>query len=119
MKTIKFLKDVKSTLTDGSNIDAVFKAWFVCKPLIENCIVPQMQSCKQTCQIDQLVYAPDLSVGHPDSRFHGIVYDEENKQLLFKVVNNGLGYAWDIDIEASYAHTQKQRRKNKRRPTAL
>jgi len=108
MKTIKFLKDVKSTLTDGSNIDAVFKTWFVCKPLIENCIVPQMQSCKQTCQIDQLVYAPDLSVGHPDSRFHGIVYDEKNKQLLFKVVNNGLGYAWDIDIEASYAHTKNR-----------
>ena len=104
-KTIALLKDVYKTLKSGDNIDTVFKAWFVCKPLIESCIIPHQRDCRTTCSLDQYVYAPDLSVGHPESSFHGVYYDENTKQLYFKLVNNGLGYAWDIDVEASYGHT--------------
>jgi len=104
-KTIKLLKDVYDTLKSGDGIDTVFKAWFVCKPLIENCIVPHQNNCHTTCSLDQYVYAPDLSVGHPDSSFHGVYYDEKNKQLYFKLVNNGMGYAWDIGVEATSGHT--------------
>lgn len=103
--TIKFLKSIYGVIKSGDNVDTVFKAWFVCKPLIENCIVPQLTQCRQTCQVDQYFYAPDLSVGHPDSRYHGVVYSEKTRQLYFKLVNNGRGYAWDIDVEASYGHT--------------
>jgi hypothetical protein len=105
IKTIKFLKSVYDVLKSGDNIDIPFKAMFVCKPLIESCIVPNQQSCNQVCQQDQSVYAPDLSVGHPESSFHGVYFDEKNMQLYFKLVNNGMGYAWDIDAEASYGHT--------------
>ena len=105
IKTIKFLKTIYDVVKSGDNIDIPFKALFVCKPLIENCIVPNQQSCDQTCQTDKNAYAPDLSVGHPDSSFHGVFYDEENKQLYFKLVNNGMGYAWDIDIKATSGHT--------------
>ncbi|OGK63053.1 hypothetical protein A2334_00235 [Candidatus Roizmanbacteria bacterium RIFOXYB2_FULL_38_10] len=104
-KTIAFLKDVFNTLKSGDGIDTVFTAWFVCKPLIENCIVPHQQNCRQTCNLDQYVYAPDLSVGHPDSSFHGVYFDERFNRLYFKLVNNGMGYAWDIDVDASSGHT--------------
>lgn len=104
-KTIVFLKDVYNTLKSGSGIDTVFTAWFVCKPLIQNCIIPHQNDCRQTCNLDQYVYAPDLSVGHPDSSFHGVYFDEKFKRLYFKLVNNGMGYAWDIDVEASSGHT--------------
>lgn len=104
-KTIKFLKDVYKTLKSGDGVDTIFTSWFVCKPLIENCIVPHQQNCRQTCGLDQYVYAPDLSVGHPDSSFHGVYFDEKTKQLYFKLVNNGMGYAWDIDVEATSGHT--------------
>jgi hypothetical protein len=104
-KTIKFLKDIYSTVKDGSGVSTVFKAWFVCKPLIENCIVPHLSQCQETCQADKYVYAPDLSVGHPSGSFHGVYYDEASQQLYFKLVNYGLGYAWDIDVEASSGHT--------------
>jgi hypothetical protein len=105
IKAIKFLKSVYNVVKSGDNIDIPFKAMFVCKPLIESCIVPNQQSCQQTCQIDKNVYAPDLSVGHPESSFHGVYYDEKSKQLYFKLVNNGMGYAWDIDVEATSGHT--------------
>jgi len=105
IKTIKLLKDVYDTLKSGDNIDTVFKAWFVCKPLIENCIVPHQQDCHTTCSLDKFTYAPDLSVGHPDGSFHGVYYDQKTGQLYFKLVNNGMGYAWDIDVEATSGHT--------------
>lgn len=105
IQTIKFLKDVKSLLVKGDGVENVFKAFFVCKPLIEDCIAPQLRNCRDTCQIDTMVFAPDISVGHPEGSLHGVVYDENNKQLYFKVVNNGLSYVWDIDVEATYAHT--------------
>ena len=105
IKTIKFLKTIYDTVKSGDNIGIPFKAMFVCKPLIENCIVPNQEQCNQICTQDQFVYAPDLSVGHPDSSFHGVYFDERNKQLYFKLVNNGMGYAWDIDVEAVSGHT--------------
>jgi hypothetical protein len=105
LKTIKFLKDIYDTVTDFDGVDTVFTAWFKCKPLIETCIVPRLQDCRQTCQTDKFTYAPDLSVGHPESSFHGVYFDEKTKQLYFKLVNNGMGYAWNIDVEASYGHT--------------
>jgi len=105
IKTIKFLKSVYDVVKSGDNIDIPFKAMFVCKPLIESCIVPNQENCNQICQQNQFVYAPDLSVGHPESSFRGVYYDEKTKQLYFKLVNNGMGYAWDIDIEATSGHT--------------
>ena len=108
LKTIKFLKDIYDTLTDFDGIDRVFTAWYKCKPLIENCIVPRLQDCRQTCQTDKYTYASDLSVGHPESSFQGVYYDETTKQLYFKLVNNGMGYAWDIDVEAKVEVTQKR-----------
>ncbi len=105
VKTISFLKSVYDVVKSGDNIDVPFKAMFVCKPLIESCIVPNQNDCKQTCGVDQYVYAPDLSVGHRESSFHGVYYDEKTKQLYFKLVNNGMGYAWNIEVEASSGHT--------------
>jgi len=109
-ETIKFLKGIHDTLKSGSGIDTVFKAWFVCKPLIENCIVPQLRECRSTCGEDQLYYAPDLSVGSPYSNFvyHGVVYNERDQTLTFKVVNHGMGYAWDIGTNASWGHTRNR-----------
>lgn len=105
IKTIKFLKTIYDTVKSSDNIDIPFLAMFVCKPLIESCIVPNQESCNQVCEQDKLVYAPDLSVGHPESSFHGAYYDEKTKQIYFKLVNNGMGYAWDIDVEATSGHT--------------
>ena len=108
IKTIKFLKTIYDTVESGDNIDVPFKAMFICKPLIDSCIVPNQQSCHQVCQQNNLVYAPDLSVGHPESSFQGVYYDEKTNQLYFKLVNNGMGYAWDIDVEASSGHTSNR-----------
>jgi len=108
IKTIKFLKTIYDTVKSSDNIDIPFKAMFVCKPLIESCIVPNQTECTQICQQNNLVYAPDLSVGHPESSFQGVYYDEKTKQLYFKLVNNGMGYVWDIDVEASSGHTSKR-----------
>lgn len=105
LKTIKFLKDIYDTVVDFDGVDKVFTAWYKCKPLIENCIVPRLQDCRQTCQTDKYTYASDLSVGHPESSFHGVYFDEKTKQLYFKLVNNGMGYAWDINVEATFGHT--------------
>lgn len=107
-ETIKFLKGVHSTISSGGGIDNVFKAWFVCKPLIENCIVPQLRECRNTCSEDPVYYAPDISVGHPYGNFayHGVVYNDRYHTLTFKVVNNGVGYAWNIDADASWGHTR-------------
>jgi hypothetical protein len=109
-KTIKFLKGVYDTLEGGDNVDAVFKAWFVCKPLIEDCIVPQLNDCRNTCKnISQTFYAPNLSVGNPygSISYQNVYYDEDNHQLVFKVTNNG-GYASDIDVTASWGHTRNR-----------
>lgn len=104
-KTIKFLKTIYDTVKSGENIDIPFTAMFICKPLIDSCIVPNQESCTQICQQNQLAYAPDLSAGYPESSFQGVYYDESAKQLYFKLVNNGMGYAWDINIEATSGHT--------------
>lgn len=105
IKTIKFIKSVYDVVKSGDNIDIPFKAMFVCKPLIESCIVPNQENCNQACQTDINMYTPDLSVGHQESNFQGVYYDESSKQLFFKLVNNGMGYAWDIEIEATAGHT--------------
>jgi len=97
-------------LKSGKGVDNVFKAWFMCKPLIEQCIVPQLQECRTTCSADNLFFAPDLSVGHPYGNFvyHGVIYNDNDKTLTFKVVNNGRGYAWDIGAQASWGHTRNR-----------
>ncbi len=108
--TIKFLKSIKGVLKSGDGVDTVFKAWFVCKPLIENCIVPQLRECRSTCSADDHFYAPDLSVGHPYGYFvyHGVIYNERDHTLTFKVVNSGRGYAWDIGAAAVWGHTRNR-----------
>lgn len=106
-KTVKFLKDVYDVVKSGDNVDKVFTAWFVCVPLIKDCIAPQLLECDNTCKkISLTYYAPNLSVGNPWGS--NVYYDEDNHQLTFKVVNNGLGYAWDIDVSASWGHTRNR-----------
>jgi len=102
---ITFVKNVHNLLKKNElimwfDVDKVFKAWFVCKPLIENCIVPELNNCREVCQYDSRYFAPDLSVGHPSGHFHGVVYDEKQNKLFFKVVNSGYAYAWDIEVGA-------------------
>ena len=46
-ETVSFLKSIKGILEEGEGVENVFKAWFVCKPLIENCIAPQLASLPQ------------------------------------------------------------------------
>ncbi|MFA6532771.1 MAG: carboxypeptidase-like regulatory domain-containing protein [Patescibacteria group bacterium] len=104
-KAIKFLKTIYDTVKSGDNIDIPFTAMFICKPLIDSCIVPNQESCRQVCEGNQFAYAPDLSVGHPESSFQGVFFDDKTNQLYFKLVNNGMGYAWNIDVEASSGHT--------------
>lgn len=105
IKTIKFLKTIYDTVESSENVDIPFTAMFICKPLIESCIVPNQNSCKQICAQNQYTYAPDLTVGHPESSFQGVFFDDKTNQLYFKLVNNGMGYAWNIDVEASSGHT--------------
>ena len=110
IKTIKFLKDIYGVVKDSSGADTIFKAWFVCKPLIQDCIAPQLASCRNVCQSDQTYYGPNLSVGSNwgSADYRGIYYDETNHNLIFKVINNGLGYASDIDVSASWGHTKNR-----------
>lgn len=113
-KAISLIKEAADAARKGDigsfSVDTVFTAWFVCKPLIENCIAPQLSSCRSTCNYDQYYYAPNLSVGSPYANFayHGVLYNDAAKTLTFKVVNNGKGYAWDIEAEASWGHTRNR-----------
>lgn len=113
-KAISLAKDAADAARKGSissfSVDTVFTAWFVCKPMIENCIAPQLASCRSTCNYDQYYFAPDLSVGSPYANFyyHGVIYNDRDKTLTFKVVNSGKGYAWDIEAEASWGHTRNR-----------
>ena len=114
-KMISLVKDAAKAMATGKlmtivDVSAVFKGWFVCKPLIEDCIVPQLQACESTCKdIGQTYYAPNLSVGNPygSISYQNVYYDEDRHQLTFKVTNNG-GYAWDIDVTASWGHTRNR-----------
>jgi len=114
-KAISLLKDTAKAMATGKlmtivDVSQVFKAWFVCKPLIEDCIVPQLSDCQNTCKnISQTYYAPNLSVGNPYGSivYQNVYYDEDRHQLVFKVTNNG-GYAWDIDVSASWGHTRNR-----------
>lgn len=93
-------------LTQIVDVSYIFKAWFICKPLIEDCIAPQLAACETTCLRDSVYYAPNLTVGHPYmNTIHGVYYSEERQTLSFKTVNNGLGYAWNIKAEATWGHT--------------
>ena len=111
---ISFIKNVyqlvKGTATDFyigiSDLTKVVRAWLICKPLIEDCVVPRLNECSDICQSQPLYFAPDLTVGNPDSRFHGVYYDTQKSTLYFKVANSGLAYAWDIDVKATYNHTK-------------
>jgi len=110
VKTIQFLKSVYDVVKSGEGVDTAFKAWFVCKPLIESCIAPELTNCHNTCALEPNYYAPNLSVGSNwgSVDYRGIYYDDTNHTLVFKVVNNGLGYASDIDVSASWGHTKNR-----------
>lgn len=111
---ISLVKDTVKAMVTGKlmtivDISEVFKAAFICKPLID-CIVPQLNACESTCKdISQTYYAPNLSVGNPygSIAYQNVYYDENRHQLVFKVTNNG-GYAWDIDVTASWGHTRNR-----------
>jgi hypothetical protein len=110
IKMVVILKDVVQSVILGTpkmtiDIGQVFKAWLVCKPLIENCLVPRMKSCEDTCKVEPLYYAPDFAVGNYRDK-PSIYYDKKNKKLQFRVINVGDAYAWDIDVAASYGWTR-------------
>lgn len=110
--TIDMIKDAAKSMASGKrkmivDVEPVFTAMFVCKPLIDDCIAPILAECKRTCTtISQTYYAPNLSVGSPygATMYQNVFYSEERHELWFKVTNNG-GYAWDIDVTASWGHT--------------
>jgi hypothetical protein len=114
LNAISFIKNVyqlvRGTATDFyigiSDLTKVVRAWLICKPLIEDCVVPRLNECADICQSEPLYFAPDLDVGNPDSRFQGVYYDAQKGGLYFKVANSGLAYAWDIDVKATYNHTK-------------
>ena len=113
---ISLVKNAAQAMATGKlmtivDVSAVFKGWFICKPLIEDCIVPQLNACENTCaNVSQTYYAPNLSVGtaYTNETNPSVFYDENNHQLIFEVVNNGPGYAWNIDVTASWGHTRNR-----------
>lgn len=112
---IGVVKDAVKSMASGKrkmivDVDVVFKALAICKPLIE-CLVPQLKECENTCtNVSQTYYAPNLSVGtafSAETQPH-VFYSEDRHELIFEVVNNGPGYAWDIDVTASWGHTRNR-----------
>ena len=52
---IGLVKDTAEAMATGKlmtivDVSTVFTGWFVCKPLIEDCIVPQLNACVSTCE---------------------------------------------------------------------
>lgn len=107
-KLVKGIRDgfMTGKLTQIVDVSYVFKSWFSCKPLIEDCIAPQLQACETTCTANPTYYAANLSVGNPFySLLHGLYYDESRHTVRMRVVNNGLGYAWNIPVVLRWGHT--------------
>jgi len=108
---VSMVKTIRSSFLTGKlkeivDVTPIFKAWLICKPLIEDCIVPQLDACKTTCEQYTTFYAPNLSVGSQwGGTLHGLYYDDEKKTLSMRVVNNGLGYASDIGVQLTYGYT--------------
>lgn len=112
---IGVVKDAVKSMASGKrkmivDVDVVFKALAICKPLID-CLVPQLKECENTCtNVNQTYYSPNLSVGtafSAETQPH-VFYSEDRHELIFEVVNNGPGYAWDIDVTASWGHTRNR-----------
>lgn len=101
VEMINFLKTMKSTLTTPNleSIATPLKAILLCTGLIDDCIVPQLNSCRQNCSIAPYLYAPNLVAGCYG--LPGITYNDQNETLTFRVSNDGLAYAWDIVVDAS------------------
>ncbi len=107
-KLVKGIRDgfMTGKLTQIVDVSYVFKAWFVCKPLIEDCIALELQKCDTTCKASPTYYAANLSVGNPFYNIlHGLYYDQSRHTVRMRVVNNGLGYAWDIPVLLEWGHT--------------
>lgn len=111
---VSMLKDVydvvvKQKLVMILDVKPIFQAWFICKPLIEECVAPELEECEEVCEAEPLYYAPNLTVGSDwGGSFRGLWYDEANKKLFLRVMNNGLGYAWDIGVRLSSGSTDQQ-----------
>jgi len=110
---VSMVKSIRSSFLTGKlkeivDVAPIFKAWLICKPIIEDCIVPQLDACKTICEQSPTFYAPNLTVGGYWSDFHGLYYDDEKKTLSMRVMNNGLGYASDIGVQLSYGYTSNQ-----------
>lgn len=110
IKTVMILKNLVSSILSGQrkeivDIGLVFKAFLVCKPLIEECLVPVFRSCEWDCKSDPHSYAPDFAVGSYQDK-PSIYYDKNSKELRFRVINIGDAYAWDIDVAALYGWTR-------------
>jgi len=114
IKTVSFIKNAYNLIRGKpgtfpvsiADLTKVTRAWLICKPLIEDCVVPVLDQCIDICRSEPLYFAPDLSVGSPDSNFWGVFFDAQAQKLYFKVADAGLGYAWDIDVKATYNHTK-------------
>ena len=115
IKAISFLKTAvqtcKGTTAGFLDIATPMKA-FLCYEMIQTCLEPKLNACRDTCYQFPLYYAPNLTV--TSSWFNrdapGIFYDEENKKLRVSVLNNGVAYAWDIDVNVTYGTTKNQNR---------
>lgn len=106
IKTVMILKNIVQSVISGKpkglmSISDLFKAFLVCKPVIDNCLTPPMRDCQQQCSTDPYSYGPDFAVGNYRD-YPSIRYDEKSKKLTFRVINVGPAYAWDIDVSALY-----------------
>ena len=110
---VSMVKTIRDSFLTGKleeivDVKPLFTAWLICKPLIEDCIVPQLDACATTCQSNTVYYAPNLTTGSEYGYFQGLYYDDTAKTLSMRVMNTGAGYAWNIGVSMSYGSTDKQ-----------
>ena len=110
-KVIMMLKDIAMAAARGTmggiDVGTPIKTLFICKPHIESCIVPQLNSCSDACSQHNLYYAANLSVLSNWANYSapGLFYNDDEKQLYVSFMNNGTGYAWDLDVDVTWGHT--------------
>lgn len=108
---ISMLKSIRTAfmtgkLTEIVDVKPIFAAWLICKPLITDCVAPQLTACETECTQDPTFYAPNLTVGSNwGGVIQGLYYDQDTKQLTMRVLNDGLGYASDIKVKLTTSTT--------------
>lgn len=92
-------------LTQVASVEPILRAWLICKPLVEDCIAPQLDDCETVCKENSLKYAPNLTVGGEFGSFHGLFYNEKTSTLHMRVMNIGAGYTSDIGVKLTSGET--------------